>query len=122
MRQAFLQSEIGMAKKWRRVLSPDVQYGLFDFCQVVFSKGPTLKRREIILKYRIGIFDPSLKVLGMELRQKFRWSRVANNGCSECSHRANFIARQSRVSQRLQERLQTQGSWVLETEAEVQAR
>ena len=58
----------------------------------VFSKRPTLKRRDVILKYRIGIFDPSLEVLGMELCQNFRWSRVTNDRCSECSHCTDFIA------------------------------
>ena len=79
MRQAFLQREIDMDKKWRCVLATDIQHGLVNLRQLVFSKIPTLKRRDVILKYRIGIFDPSLEVLGMELCQHFRWSRVTND-------------------------------------------
>ena len=92
MRQAFLQREIDMGKKWRRVLATDIQYGLVNLRQLVFRKIPTLKRMDVILKHRIGIFDSSPEVLGMILCQHFGWSRVTNDSRSKCSHRANFVA------------------------------
>ncbi len=50
MRQSFLHHQIYLMPKWQRVLATDIQYWLFDFCQVMFSKRPPLKRRHVILK------------------------------------------------------------------------